>query len=624
MEQAEKNNEKKLKENRLKQVIDILPRKTGVYIFKDSKSQIIYIGKAKNLYNRVRSYFKGKNLSKNPKAPLFADKINYIDYIVTDNEVEALILENNLIKKNQPRYNIDLKDDKSYPYIAITENEKFPQVFITRNRNIKGAKYFGPYTNVRSVRKVIELLRKIFQVRDCQKDKPGKGLKSPCLNYYINLCSAPCNGNISQEEYRKNIEYIKLFLKGKDKKILNDLKNRMEHYSKNEDFEEAGRIKDKIDAINSLYEEKKVLVEGEDTINFISLSRNFSIAVVSLFIYREGELAVINNFTIKNIEHLKKEEILAGFIKTNYADISNVPSEIYIPWEIEDTKIISEWLGSIKNKKIEIKVPKIGEKKKIMDMVIRNSKIYLEKRKFEIGVGYNRIYKDLAKLKEELGLKNIPRRMECFDISNLKATFSTGSMAVFMDGNPQKENYRHFKVKTVFTQDDCKMISEILLRRLKYLEESKISIKNSFYEKPDLIIIDGGKAQFNAANNILNKKGFSGIDVVSIAKREEIIFCDKFKNGVKLDLSKNYMKMIIRIRDEAHRFALKYHQKIRSNYMTVSILDEIKGIGEKKKKYIIEQFKTINELNEASLEYLTNIKGISYKDALKIYGKIHK
>lgn len=612
-----------LRENKIRKTLGILPRKPGVYIFKDSRGKIIYIGKAKNIANRVRSYFQNREAT-NQRVYYFTDEIDIIDYIVTDNEVEALILESNLIKRNRPRYNIELKDDKSYPYIAITYSDKYPRVFMTRNRNLKDAKYFGPYTNVKSIKKTIDVLRKLFQIRDCLKSKPGKGSKSPCLNYHIGLCSAPCVNNISPEMYRKNIEYIELFLKGKDKSVIDNLKVEMKEYAKEEEFEKAAKIKEKIDAINKLYQEQKILLGGENTWDVIAVSKEEELVVVSLLTYKDGELFFVNNFTIRNPGYLEEEEILSEFIKKYYPDINNMPSVIYIPVEIEDIDLISLWLSEMKHKKVEIKVPKIGDKKKIMDMAIRNSKLYLEKRKFEKDMGYGKVYRDLSRLKEILGLKKIPRRMECYDISNLRESFPVGSMVVFVDGAPSKENYRHFKIKTVEGQDDCKMIEEVLTRRLKYLEESKIDIENSFYIKPDLIVVDGGKSQFNTACSVLKEKGLLDIEVISIAKKEEIVFSQKYREGIKLNLDDASLRIIVKVRDEAHRFAVEYHRKIRGEYMVKSFLDEIKGIGEKKKRYIFERFKTMEELCSAEIKDLADVKGISYKDAVNIYESIHK
>ena len=381
----------------IKQLLKILPRKSGVYIFKSFQDKIIYIGKAKNIHNRVKSYFHSRNdnfLYMKPSN--FTKQIKSIDYMVTDNEVEALILESNLIKKNKPKYNIDLKDDKSYPFIAVTDNEKFPRVFLTRNRNIKDAKYFGPYTCAGSARKTLEYLRRVFQIRDCRKTKPGKSSRNPCLNYYIKLCSAPCTGNISEKEYRKNIDFIKLFLKGKDKDIINEIKIKMEEYSRKEDFEKAAELKSKMEDINKLSENQKVFFDSESAWDFISPARGTDKEIISLFSYRAGMLAIINNFTIgmDNTRYLKDEEILLGFIKKYYADINNIPSMIYIPFKIEDTELISKWLTEKKNKKVEIKIPKIGKKKKIMEMAIRNSKLYMEKKKFEQDTGSSKVYKD--------------------------------------------------------------------------------------------------------------------------------------------------------------------------------------------------------------------------------------
>ena len=364
------------RESKIKRLLEILPKKSGVYIFKNSHGKIVYIGKAKNLYSRVRSYFQYKGNNFLYTKPLdFAKKIKSIDYVVTDNETEALILEGNLIKKNKPKYNIDLKDDKSYPFIAVTAEEKFPRVFLTRNRGIEGAKYFGPYTDAGAARKTLEYLRKIFQIRDCKKTRPGRGINMPCLNYHIKLCPAPCVGNISQEEYRKNIDFIILFLKGKDRTITERLKAKMEYYSKNREYEKAAEFKNKIENINKLYKDQKISFTGESKWDFISVARDADDAVVSLFTYRSGILAVINNFKVNNTRYLGDEEILSGFIEKYYADIDDIPPKIFCSLEIENSGLISKWLTEKKGKNIEITVPKIGEKRKIMEMVIRNSKL---------------------------------------------------------------------------------------------------------------------------------------------------------------------------------------------------------------------------------------------------------
>ncbi len=613
------------REDKIRGLLGILPKKSGVYIFKNSHGKIIYIGKAKNLYSRVRSYFQDRGNNFLYTKPLdFAKKIKSIDYVVTDNETEALILEGNLIKKNKPKYNIDLKDDKSYPFIAVTADEEFPRVFLTRDRNIKGARYFGPYTNAGAVRKTLEYLRRIFQVRDCKKARPGKGISIPCLNYHIKLCPAPCVGNISQEEYRKNIDFIILFLKGKDRTIVERLKAKMEYYSKNREFEKAAEFKSKIENINKLYKDQKIFFTGENKWDFISVAKDVNDAVISLFTYRSGILTVINNFKVNNARYLEDEEILSGFIERYYADMDDIPPKIFCSLEMENAGLISKWLTEKKGRNIEVIVPKIGEKKKIMEMVIRNSRLYLEKKKFEKDTGRSRIYKDSIRLKEVLGLINIPRRIECFDISNLKDSFPVGSMSVSMDGKLLTDDYRYFRIKTVVGQDDCRMINEVVARRLRYMEVREVKRDSSFYVKPDLIIIDGGKAQYNIIRRLLSEKQISDIDIISIAKKEEMIFCSKYPDGIKLDLSDNYMRVLIKVRDEAHRFAVNYHRRLRDRNMTSSILDGIKGIGEKKKKYIFENVSSIEELKSRTIKDLRDIKGLNHKDAINIYRSIHK
>jgi len=616
-----------IKKNDLTSTLNNIPKKPGVYIFKDEKGQIIYIGKAKILYNRVRSYFKNYDSLKslNPKVSYFVKKINNIEYLVTDSEVEALILELDLIKKYHPKFNVDLKDDKSYPFIAITGNDDYPRVFITRNKKIIGAKYFGPYTNVQTLREAIKFLKKIFLIRDCTKPQPGKQKNKPCLNYHIGLCSAPCIGKISKEEYKKNINYIISFLKGKDKNIIKDLENEMYKYAQDLNYEKASEIRNKINLINEVSSNQKIFISSEDSWDFVSIIKDNDIAAASIFMYRQGELVGFNNVIISNYVSEIQEEILSDFLVRYYENINNLPSIIYIPFKINDLDVVIDYFKKVKDKKIEIKTPKTDENKKIMDLALRNCKLFLEKKNFENETNFSKAFHDIMELKEKLKLKNIPKRIECYDISNLKDTFPVGSMAVFINGIPAKEHYRHFKIKTISYQDDFKMINEILKRRLKYLKDSKLQINESFYEKPDLIIIDGGKGQFNIAKNTLNEFGLDkDIDLISLAKKEEIIFSSNFENGISFETNKNFMRIIIKIRDEAHRFAIEFHKKLRDSNMIKSFLDNIKGIGDKKKQYIFEKYNSIEELKNLTFKELTDIKGINYNDAKNIYNALHK
>jgi len=612
----------------IKNTLSVIPKKPGVYLFKDSKNRIIYIGKAKNLLERIRSYFfPGETISfVNHPISFFTGKINSLDFIETDNEIEALILESSLIKKNRPKYNIQLKDDKSYPYIAFMEGEQYPRVFMTRNRNIKGARYFGPYTNVKSIKEVLNVLRKIFQIRDCRKAKPGKIKNSVCLNYHINLCSAPCMGKISEHDYKKNVGYIKMFLRGNDKTVINNLRSEMNYFAERKEFENAAEIKHKIDSINDLMISQKIFFSGKKTWDILSAAKDDRVntAAVSLYNYKDGELAAISNFIISSSRYLSESEIISGFFKCYYSEVDNISSKIYIPFEIDEVDAISGWISEIKGKKIELKIPKNKEKKEIMEMAKKNAFLYLEKKKFERSSGYSRVFKELVKLKDLLGLINIPKRIECFDISNIGPAFAAGSMAVFVDGSPLNSGYRHFKIKNVSGQDDFAMLAEVVSRRLKYLDNLKISIEDSFYTKPDLIVVDGGKAQFNIVRKLFEEKNIEDIDIISIAKKEEKIFCSKFSNGINLDLSDKALNIIIRIRDEAHRFALSYHKKIRDKNMTRSILDGIKGIGEKKKEHILEKFSTVEELKNLKIEDLLKIKGLSYRDAVNIFDSLNR
>ncbi len=344
----------------------------------------------------------------------------------------------------------------------------------------------------------------------------------------------------------------------------------------------------------------------------------------ALFTYRGGALALVNNFIIENEARLKDDEMLSGFIIRYYENINSIPSKIYVPEELEDKMILIEWFRNEKERKVKILVPKMGEKRKIMDMVSKNTELYLEKKKFEKSSGHSQAYSDLLRMMKILGLKNIPRKLECYDISNLGERFPVGSMTVALDGEIKKEYYRHFKIRSIKGQDDCAMLAEMVTRRLRYLEGPVKDSSNSFYIRPDLIIIDGGKAQFNTISRILDQKGIDTIDILSIAKKEEMIFCRRYQNGIKFDLDSEILRVLIRLRDEAHRFAVKYHRKLRDSYMTNSLLDEIKGIGQKKKAYILDNVDSIEVLKEKSIEDIMNIKGISYRDAVNIYNSFHR
>jgi len=608
-------------------ILNILPKKPGVYFFKDIDDKIIYIGKAKNLYNRVRSYFIGKenlNIS-NPKAYYFADKICSIDYMITDDEVEALILELNLIKKYRPKFNASLRDDKSYPYIVITENETFARLFVTRNRNIKGARYFGPYTNTQNVNEIAKYLRKNFLLRDCKKSKPGKSGSRPCLNYHIRLCSGPCAGFINKDEYKKNIDYIISFLKGRDKKIIADLEKEMKTFSNSMQYENASITKQKIDALKSINSSQKIYITSEDSWDFIAIAKSDEHAAASVFMYRSGEFAGFNNFIITDFAMAESGEILSDFIIKYYDSITNMPSKIFVPFELSDADILNDFFYKTKERKISIKTVKAGDNKKIMDLAMKNCTLFLEKKKFEKEANYSGIFNDIIKIQEALKLKNIPRRIECYDISNLLDSFPVGSMVVFMDGKPSSNDYRHFKIKNDEKQDDFKMIHEILSRRLKYLEGRKIEIEDSFYQIPDLIIIDGGKGQLNAARNaLIELKVDLSIDLIGIAKKEETIISDNFPNGINIDKNESYMRLILKIRDETHRFAIKYHRNLRDKNMIRPLLDSVKGIGEKKKDYIYEKYNSIEELQDLSVKELADIKGLTYKDAQNIFDSLNK
>uniref|UniRef100_UPI002942F647 excinuclease ABC subunit UvrC n=1 Tax=uncultured Tyzzerella sp. TaxID=2321398 RepID=UPI002942F647 len=554
--------------------------------------------------------------------------ISRFEYIVTNTEVEALILENNLIKKYDPKYNIRLKDDKTYPYIKITTNEMFPKVFITRKHLNDKAKYFGPFTNSLLLKENVELMHSIFSIRTCNLKFPKDlGKYRPCLNYHIGKCSAPCNYHISEEDYNKIILKVIDFFNGKHTEIISDLEKEMLFFSENLKFEKASEIRDKIFAIKKLEENQLVENTNIDDKDIIAFARATYEAMFQVFFVRGGKIVGREHFMINNIEHFTRSELMEDFIKQFYSGTPFVPKEIIIQEDINDREIIEKWLSSIKEQKVTIITPKKGEKQKLVEMAYQNASISLERFGDRIKKEKEKTIGALQEISNALGINTYLKRIEAYDISNTQGIESVGSMVVFEDGKPLRTDYRKFKIKYVNGPNDYASMQEVIQRRfLRYIKETKENTINGKFNKlPDIIFLDGGKGQINAVSKILNTLGIN-ILLCGMVKDENhrsrgLLFNNK---EVELKKSSEGFKLITRIQDEVHRFAIEYHRKAREKTLTHSILDDINGIGEKRKKSLLKHFGSIDKIKLASIDELLMVESMNYNSSKSVYDFFNK
>ncbi len=593
---------------------------------KNNLGEIIYVGKAKNLKNRVRQYFRNsKNHSEKVKA--MVKNIAEFEYIITDSEVEALILECNLIKKYSPKYNISLKDDKFYPFIKITTNEDFPRVFVTRNFAKDGNKYFGPYTNGAAVYETINLIRKVFPIRTCKRSIVEGGEKTrPCLNFHINKCNAPCGGYVSKSDYGKMINSVIDILNGKDKDVTLELKKNMEESAVNLEFEKAASYRDKILAIETLVQKQKMFKVTDEDEDFINIYSDEKDSCVQVFFLREGKVTGREHFMIENTAGEEESEVIAKFIVNFYSGASKIAKNIYVP-DVFDQDVLEELLTVKRGSKVWIKIPKKGDKKSMLEMVKENAKITLEQFKDKIlkEKEINRI--SLEELRELLNLDDIPSRIEAYDISNIQGVDSVGSMIVFENGKAKNSDYRRFRIKTVKGANDYDSMREILERRFEHgLKEIKeiqernlVFSKGKFSNFPDLIMMDGGKGQINIALEVLNKLGIE-IPVCGLVKDDKHQTRGIIYNNEELIInrSSNLMQLIRRIQDEVHRFAITYHRSLRDKRTLHSILDDIPNIGAKRRKELLMKFGSVENVKKATLEELLDTKSIDLKAAKSI------
>lgn len=607
--------------------LKILPDKPGVYIMKNSLGEVIYVGKAKILKNRVRQYFQNsKNHSEKVRA--MVKNIAEFEYIVTDSEMEALILECNLIKKYSPRYNIALKDDKFYPFIKITTNEDFPRVYVTRNFAKDGNKYFGPYTNGTAVYEVMGLIKKLFPLRTCKKAivEGGEPTRA-CLNYHINLCKAPCAGYISKAEYWEMIDEIISILNGTDTSIIKKLKVEMEKAAEELEFEKAAKIRDRILAIELIREKQKMFTVKEGDEDFIDLYTDEKDGCAQVFFVREGKVTGREHFMIENISDDPVKEVISSFIASFYGGTAQIPKTIYVPEEIEDQELIEKFLTEKRGSKVWIKVPKKGDKKNLLDMVRNNAKIMLDQFKEKMVEEKELNKSALTELADVLGLDSLPARIEAYDISNIQGVDSVGTMVVFENGKAKNSDYRRFKIKSVKGPNDYESMREILSRRFSHgLEEvNKIKERNLEYSKgkfcifPDLIMMDGGKGQVNIALEVLKDFGIE-IPVCGLVKDDKhrtrgIIFNNE---EILIRRGSGLMNLITRVQDEVHRYAITYHRSLRDKRTLHSILEDIPRIGEKRRRNLLMKFGSIDNIKKASMEELLDTPGIDKRAAESI------
>lgn len=599
----------------IQQHLKNLPAKPGVYLMKDKNDNIIYVGKAISLKNRVRQYFQS---SKNHSSKVISmvTNIKKFEYIITDSELEALILECNLIKQYRPKYNILLRDDKTYPYIKVTINEDYPRVLKVRRVIKDKAKYFGPYTNTGAVNDTLEIIRNTYPIRTCNIDiqKAIKNKMRPCLNLHIKKCVGPCVGNVDKDEYNKMVEEIILFLSGKEEKLIELLKEKMKKCAMDFNFEDAAIYRDKIKSLEDMMQKQKIDTTTSDlNQDIIAMARANDEACVQVFFVRNGKIVGREHFILEGTMEIEKASILGTFIKQFYMEQEYIPKELIIEDDIEDSFILQEWLSSKKGQKVIIKVPQKGEKRSLIEMVRKNAIEYLEKfsdtnkRKYEKSIGA------LDELKEILGLEKRPKRIESFDISNIQGVDSIGSMVVFTDGKKDKKEYRRYKIETVIGPNDYDSMAEIVDRRIKY------------GNLPDLILLDGGKGQVSAVKKVLKLHNVEiplwGMYKDDKHRTKGLISQEK---QIELDKTSNLYRFVAGIQEEVHNYAITYHRSLRNKSLTKSVLDDIQGIGEKRKKALLNHFKDIENIKKATFEELLEVDGMNKNSCKSVYNFFRK
>lgn len=605
---------------RLADKLALLPTDPGCYVYHGSRDEVLYVGKAVNLRNRVRSYFQ-KGAQHSARIAHMVGCIRDMEWFVTDTEMEALILECNLIKKHKPPFNVRLRDDKSYPYVCVTEKDPYPRVFFTRRPHFTrdGNRYFGPYTDARALRDALRTLRRIFGVQSCRHSFTGQQRQRPCLYYHLGQCLGPCTGGVSQADYRKAVDEICLIFEGRHHSVLQRLNRQMAEAAENLQFERAAALRDRVLAIERFAEHQKVFSVDLVDQDIIGMARENTDCCVHVFFIRAGRMVGQDSFSLECGGDEPDEAVLSQFLKQYYAGAGRIPREILTSVEAEDRALIEQWLmdrqDPVRRNRVHIHAPVRGEKRRTVELSCRNAQIALEQR-LRLGVASRESGEQACmEIAEALGLEMPPVRIECYDISNLQGGYAVGSMVVFEDGRPAKSEYRHFRIRTVQGQDDFASMKEVLGRRLARAAEGD----ERFSSLPDLMLIDGGKGQLGAALEALQHSGQEDVSLASLAKREEELYVPGRPDPIRLPRHCAGLRLVQHIRDEAHRFAITYHRKLRGKGSLVSALDGVPGIGQARRTKLMRHFGTLEAIRKASLEELASAPGMNRAVAAKLY-----
>ena len=598
-----------------------LPRSPGVYIFKDSDGKVLYVGKAKNIRSRVASYFTRSGDGR-PKIAELRERVEQIDFIATESETEALVLESNLIKRQRPRFNASLRDDKSYPYIVVTLGDEYPRVFATRSSHDPRHRYFGPFPSAGAVHATLNVLNKTFPFRECRGPEPGRRSGVPCLNYHIGRSAAPCVGAISKKEYDAIIEDVISFLEGRVDALIRDREARMRDAAKEMDFEAAAKLRDELSALSHVRDRQRATIASEDSFDAFGAYAEGETACVQVFAVREGQVVNRDSFLLDNYGEAPAQDVALSFVP-QYYETAAVPREVLVQAE-EHEEALAEHLSELRGTGVEVRRPQRGDKRRILESAVRNAELSLAHERVLEEAKRNKVASTLDGLREELALPKLPVRIECYDISNTMGTNSVASMVVFQGGRPAKSDYRRFKIRTVEGADDFASMAEIIKRRLERLKAGD----EKFSPAPDLIVLDGGKGQLSAAVPVLDEMGVGSelpdIPLRSLAKRDEEVFEPGRPEPVLLERNSPELHLLQRVRDEAHRFANAYHRKLRGKSMTASVLDELPGIGPARKEQILNHFGTPEAFTNASLEELEAVPGLPGKVAREVHARLHR
>lgn len=600
----------------LREQIKNLPINPGVYLFKDAGGGIIYIGKASRLRHRVRSYFSSQQ-KLTPKTQRMVALIRDIEFFITGSEQEALILELNLVRRHRPHYNVRLKDDKSFPYIKINVAEKWPRIHATRQLIEDGGRYFGPFANARSVKQTLKVIKKIFPLRTCAKNLE-KPLPRPCLEYDIGQCNAPCTNSVSSSEYADVVRQTILFLEGKQEKVIKELEAQMHQCSENEHFEQAAALRDQIMAVKGIIEGQQIATRVKGEQDAIAFVQEGDVALVQVFYIRGGKLIGRDSFTLQGTRYETPQQIMTSFVEQFYSSATSIPPLILLQHPIDRLEIVEDWLVSRRCARVQIQSPQRGGKKELVDIVAQNARQALAQAKIRHISSPETLEEAMEELQQKLNLPSLPKRIEGYDISNISGTSATGSMVVFEKGKPAPARYRRFRIKTVAGADDYAMMEEVIRRRFGHAAKDENQKETGWASMPNLILIDGGKGQLGSALEAMREASVTGMPIIGLAKEREEIFLPHRSQPLVLPATSVALKLLQRVRDEAHRFALGYHHNIRNRRAFASALDDISGIGPRRKRNLIRRFGSVEGIRRASLEELSAAKGISPTLARKI------